>query len=81
MTSQLYSDSPVLTKAMAVCSLATAVYVVCFSVAGTLESDKQTGTDGDQVVLKELNGWMAQEMYLTAKVFSDKSLSNLHYRC
>ena len=53
---------------MAVCSLATAVYVVCFSVAGTLESDKQTGTDGDQVVLKELNGWMAQEMYLTAKV-------------
>ena len=68
LTSQLYSDSPALTKAIAVFSLTMTVYVVCFSVAGTLESDKQTGTDGDQVVLTELNGWMAQEMYLTAKV-------------
>jgi len=51
LTSQLYSDSPALTKAIAVFSLTMTVYVVCFSVAGTLEGDKQTGTDGDQLVL------------------------------
>ena len=64
---QMCSENPLLANGLALTSFILFLYTVMLSSVGQGDK-KQVGSDGDQPVLVELNNWMAQEMYLSAKV-------------
>ena len=64
---QICSENPLLANGLALTSFILFLYTVILSSIAQGDQ-KQLGTDGDQPVLSELRNWMAQEMYLSAKV-------------